>query len=73
MSKYKATDQDRSGWAKPLISKKFHYFPASDFRSLCNTVGYWGEREGGDNDHPENCKACMKKLAIITKKAEATR
>lgn len=51
------------GWS-PASPKKYHYFPANNSMSLCGRIGFFfGEREEGKNDHPENCKPCMKKLA----------
>jgi hypothetical protein len=53
------------GWGRPTpTARKFHYFDG--FRSLCGNYGWLGPAdmlEEGKDIHPENCKACQKKLA----------
>lgn len=50
------------GWGfSPASPKVYHYF--RDHDSLCRRIGFFfGEMEQGKDDHPQNCKACMKKL-----------
>jgi hypothetical protein len=51
----------RRGWGWPLNSKKAHYFIGAE--SLCRRWLYGGELEEGNDNSPDNCRACAKKLA----------
>lgn len=58
----------REGWTWLENSKKWHYFV--DGRALC---GRWllvstPKLEQGNDDSPDNCLACQKKLIIRKKK-----
>jgi hypothetical protein len=50
------------GWTWLINSKKWHYFVNG--RSLCGKFGLIGrpELEQGNDDSPDNCTACRKKL-----------
>ena len=50
------------GWTWLINSKKWHYFVNG--RSLCGKFGLIGrpELKQGDDDNPDNCAACRKKL-----------
>jgi len=49
------------GWGFPR-SRKAHYFV--DGMSLCNKYGFYrGSLEQGNDDSPDNCAACRRKLA----------
>lgn len=54
---------NKEGWTYLINSTKWHYFV--DNRSLCGRWALWGndELELGKDDSPDNCKACMSKLA----------
>jgi hypothetical protein len=51
---------EEEGWGKPARTKKWHYFVG--IRSLCGRWAYRGELEQGNDDSPDNCAACRKKL-----------
>lgn len=54
----------KAGWARPGLSRKFHYFPAGELRSLCNRWLFAGDyREDEYDDHEDNCAACMRRVA----------
>ena len=54
-------DKERdAGWAWPLNSRKAHYF--NDCRSLCGKMLFFGKTEQGNDNSPDNCAACKKKL-----------
>ena len=56
-------EKRNEGWGAPGCSKKYHYFTA-DGRSLCMKIGFYrGEREQGNDDSPDNCAECRKRLA----------
>jgi hypothetical protein len=50
------------GWGfSPASPRVFHYF--RNHESLCHRIGFFfGEMEQGQDNHSQNCKACMKKL-----------
>ncbi len=50
------------GWTYLTNSRKWHYF--IDGRSLCKRfmLFFLPELEQGDDDSPDNCKACRAKL-----------
>ena len=49
------------GWGWPENSRKAHYFV--DGRSLCKRWLFLGLVEQGNDNSPDNCPTCMKKLA----------
>ena len=53
----------KEGWAACYGSRKWHYFVL--YRSLCRNFGLVSnvELEQGNDRSPDNCAACMKKLA----------
>ena len=61
----------KEGWTWLHNSKKWHYFV--DGRSLCGRWMLFSNPglEQGNDDSPDNCKACSKKL--ITRKAGMTK
>lgn len=62
------------GWVYfPGLSKKWHYcINDRGNRSLCGGFGAltMATAEQGKNDHPDNCKACQKKLAARLARAD---
>ncbi len=56
-------DKVNEGWTWLLNSKKWHYF-GSDGRSLCGRWMNLGnpKLEQGNDNSPDNCKACRKAL-----------
>lgn len=46
------------GWGWPRNSRKAHYFCGR--RSLCGRWAYTGPLEQGNDQHPDNCRACVK-------------
>ena len=51
----------KEGWKWLLNSKKWHYFRNGN--SLCGKWATFGsEFEQGNNDSPDNCMACRRKL-----------
>jgi len=56
---------EKAGWGKSPVSRKWHYFPKDDGTSLCHKIGfYFGPREEGNNTSPDNCAECRKKLKM---------
>ena len=55
---------DEIGWHKLLNARKWHYF-GSDGRALCGNWLVLGRPFGeqGNDDSPDNCAACRRKLA----------
>jgi hypothetical protein len=54
------------GWAFPGQARKAHWMLA-DGRSLCGGWGFYrGSVEQGNDDSPDNCQACKKRLAAFT-------
>lgn len=58
----------REGWGFPAASKKAHYFVIKAGNalgeSLCGKWGFWGgETEQGNDNSPDNCAECKKRLA----------
>ena len=63
MAKKKKPPEITEGWGWLLNSTKWHYFLA-DGKSMC---GKWlrlsnDDQEQGNDDSPDNCAACRKKL-----------
>lgn len=52
--------KEKEGWGFPINSKKAYYFVNG--MALCNKWMYLGELEQGNNDSPDNCSVCRKKL-----------
>lgn len=53
------------GWWKPASSRSWHFFGA-DARSFCGKWMHMGaELQTGNDDSPDNCAACKKKLAQL--------
>ena len=51
----------KEGWGFPVSCGKAHYFIRS--MSLCGRHGYYfGPLEQGNDDNPDNCVMCRKKL-----------
>ncbi len=48
------------GWGFPAKSRKAHYFV--DGISLCGKWMFFGELEQGNDNSPDNCATCKKKL-----------
>jgi hypothetical protein len=57
------------GWAWPFCARKAHYFYNGE--SLCGKVMYFGDVEQGNDDSPDNCMECRRRLEKIkTKRKE---
>ena len=56
-------NDNKEGWAHVNFSRKWHYFV--DGRSLCRSYGVFPsvQLEQGNDESPDNCAICMKKLA----------
>lgn len=52
-----------AGWGWPLSSRKAHWFPEGEFRSICGKWAHTGPREVGTPGGPDDCAACVRKLA----------
>lgn len=63
--------EQTEGWGFPTLSRKAHYFV--DTMSLCRKYGFYrGPLEQGNDDSPDNCAVCMKRLAKREMAAAAT-
>ena len=49
------------GWARPPYALKWHYFD-EDGKSLCGHQFFTGPTEQGNEDSPDNCSTCRKRL-----------
>ena len=56
------TDKRQPGWAMPHGANKWHYF-STDLFSLCMRWVFSGETQPGNDDSPENCAECRRRLA----------
>lgn len=67
-----ACDEEESpteveGWGKPGLARKWHYFVKA--RSLCGGWIFWSHNlEQGNDNSPDNCAACKRKLAKLREK-----
>jgi hypothetical protein len=53
------------GWGLPNGAKKWHYFTCKG-RSLCGGYGFYaGDTELGNDNSPDNCAECKKRLAKL--------
>lgn len=60
----------REGWGSPASSRKAHYFIIEPgcviANSLCGKWGFYGgPTEPANDDSPDNCSPCKKKLKRI--------
>lgn len=55
-----------NGWSCPGNAKKWHYFN-NDIVSLCRRWMFAGNTEPGQDEHPDNCKACQKAKGKLDK------
>lgn len=53
-----------AGWAWPLTAKKAHYFD-KEARALCRRWLFFGKLEEGNDESPDNCLECRKRLARL--------
>ena len=63
-------EEKKSGWWWPSNSRKAHYICGGAGRSLCCKWGTFGQvtvQEGND-DSPDNCAVCKRRLAAMTPK-----
>lgn len=49
------------GWGWPSNSRKAHYF--NGVYSLCRRWMFFGPLENGNNESPDNCLECRKRIA----------
>lgn len=63
-------NQVHRGWGFPLNSKKAHYF--INGQSLCHKWLYLGALEDTNDDSPDNCAVCRRKLLKIREKEKET-
>jgi len=65
------TEKPKEGWAfvfgAGFHSAKAHYI-GEDCRSLCGRYMWLGEVEQGNDDSPDNCKGCRKRLKKLREK-----
>ena len=55
------TEEIKEGWSYPTNSRKAHYFV--NMMSLCGKYGFYrGFLEQGNDNSPDNCVQCKKKL-----------
>jgi len=57
----------KEGWGWPFNSRKAHYFVPEEpqdkiKRSLCGQWLYGGQLEQGNDESPDNCKECIRRL-----------
>ena len=66
--------EDRRGWGWPADAKKAHYFILKYGEqwntSLCDRWAYGGNLEDSNDDSPDNCKACLRKLKKMREREE---
>lgn len=56
-----ASEEIKEGWGFPTGSRKAHYFVKG--MSLCGKWGfYFGSLEQGNDDSPDNCAECVRRL-----------
>ncbi len=54
------------GWGRPLVSRKWHYFPAGETFALCGRIGfYFAPRKQGQHESTEHCAECKRRLAKL--------
>ena len=60
---------ENKGWVWLFNARKSHYF-GEDGRSFCGNWMIFTVPDDADDkhDHPENCKACLKKLKRVLAK-----
>jgi len=64
---------EKTGWTNfGGQSSKWHYIAAEE-RSLCRKWAIWKthELQQGNDDSPDNCAACKKRLTALRQKKEA--
>lgn len=59
-------EQRKKGWGFPRNSRKAHYFIG--IMSLCNKWMYFGSVEDSNDNSPDNCVLCRRKLEKIREK-----
>lgn len=60
-------EERQRGWGWPVQSRRAHYFVGT--RALCGRWGlYMGHLEAGNDNSPDNCAACKRKLAALRAK-----
>ncbi len=53
-----------AGWARPLNSRKHHFFKEDEVTSICGRWMMFGDgREPDTFESPDDCAACRKKLS----------
>ena len=58
------------GWGFPFRSRKTHYF-TEDGRSLCGGWAFYrGDLKQGNDNSPDNCTACKRKLKELRERGE---
>jgi len=58
------TDEEKrllEGWGWPMPARKAHYFRMG--KSLCGSWIFFGRLTQGNDDSPDNCPTCKRKLA----------
>ena len=56
--------EKKEGWEYKYKSPKWHYF--KNGQSICGKWMYLGDDlEKGNNNSPDNCKSCIKKLKAL--------
>jgi hypothetical protein len=64
----------KEGWTYLFNSRKWHYFTSKDNKSICGKFLLLAlpELEQGNDNSPDNCKACQKSLKKRTPKGGDT-
>jgi len=61
--------KEKGGWGWPVNSRKAHYFVNG--RALCGRWLFFGPLEQGNDDNPDNCAECKKRLKRRHRKLSA--
>lgn len=61
--------EPKEGWVGTINGRKWHYVIGST--ALCGTTIWGGTPELGNDDSPDNCAACKRKLAKRKEKASS--
>lgn len=62
--------EEHEGWVGTINGRKWHYVIGDT--ALCGTVIWGGQPEQGNDNSPDNCAACKRKLTKRREKATTT-
>lgn len=58
-----AIKDSKAGWARPLNSRRHHFFKAGEITSICGKwMLYSDNREPDTFESPDDCASCRKKI-----------